>query len=396
LPAETAQVVGPAQQAAERSANRLIFPVPPQPEVVPPASAAATSHAVPVLPLNGPVVIPPSQSLAARDASRLQLPAQAPDVAAPASAIAQRNAAQALPMARPEVVPPAQTAGARNLAALAVPAPAQNVVPPASSVAQRNLAGMKLSAPSQAVVPPAQPVAAGAQMNQLLALSVQPVAPVGPVSVPEGNRRGEFAVSPEGRPGATAAPETRAANNAQPPGAPAKLFVAPPPNRIVADAVVAAPPSLPKSSNSPERADVPADRIDNQVFAGRRNYAIRLSMPNINSAMGSWIIRFAELNPDNPEQAGLSTPEPIRKVDPAYPAAMMRDRIEGVVVLHAIIRSDGTVADVRVLEGFDPRLDENARSALEQWRFRPGTRNGVPVDVEAVVRVPFRVPKPAF
>jgi protein TonB len=256
---------------------------------------------------------------------------------------------------------------------------------------------MNLGAPSQAVIPPAQPIARGAQMNQLLALNVQPVSPVGPVSVPEGNRHGEFAVSPEGRPGATAAPETRAANQAQPPSAPARLFVAPPPNKITAEAVVAAPPSPLKPSTSLERTDVPADRIDRQVFGSRKHYAVRLSMPNINSAMGSWIIRFAELNPDSPaDQADLSTPEPIRKVDPAYPAAMVRDRIEGVVVLHAIIRSDGSVSDVRVLEGFDPRLDENARSALEQWRFRPGTRNGVPIDVEAVVRVPFRVPKREF
>ena len=70
--------------------------------------------------------------------------------------------------------------------------------------------------------------------------------------------------------------------------------------------------------------------------------------------------------------------------------------MEGVVVLHAVIRSDGSVGDVRVLEGFYRELDENARVALEQWRFRPGTKNGVPVDVEAVIRVPFRVPHNAF
>ena len=54
------------------------------------------------------------------------------------------------------------------------------------------------------------------------------------------------------------------------------------------------------------------------------------------------------------------------------------------------------VGDVRVLDGFDARLDENARLALEKWKFRPGTRNGVAVDVEAVVRVPFKLAKQAF
>jgi TonB family protein len=400
IPAEVAQVVPPAQQTAERGASRLIFPVPPQPQVVPPASDVVASHAVPALPLNGPVVVPPAQAAATRDTSRLQLPPQAPDVAAPASSVAQRNAmAHALPLARPEVVPPAQNASARNLASLAVPAPAQSVVPPApaASMAQRNFTGIGLTEPAQTVVPPAQPIATGGHTGQLLALNAQPVAPVGPVSVPEGNRRGEFAAGPEGRTGATAVPESRAGENASTTSEQAKIFVAPPPNKIVADAVVAAPAAPPKPSKLLERTDVPADRIDNQVFGTRRHYAIRLSMPNINSAMGSWIIRFAELHPDDPsQQDDLSTPEPVRKVDPAYPASMVRDRIEGVVVLHAIIRSDGTVTDVRVLEGFDQRLDENARSALSQWRFRPGTRKGVPVDVEAVVRVPFRAPKPAF
>jgi len=74
----------------------------------------------------------------------------------------------------------------------------------------------------------------------------------------------------------------------------------------------------------------------------------------------------------------------------------MHDRVEGVVVLYAIIRSDGSVDGVRVLEGVDERLNENARKALQQWRFRPGTKDGQPVDIEAVVRVPFKVPRNPF
>jgi len=74
----------------------------------------------------------------------------------------------------------------------------------------------------------------------------------------------------------------------------------------------------------------------------------------------------------------------------------MQDHVQGTVTLYAIIHSDGTVGDVRILDGFDARLDENARLALEKWKFRPGTRNGTPVDVEAVVKVPFKLAKPAF
>jgi protein TonB len=66
------------------------------------------------------------------------------------------------------------------------------------------------------------------------------------------------------------------------------------------------------------------------------------------------------------------------------------------VILYAVIHSDGSVGEVKVLEGFDDRLNENARKALEQWHFRPGTKDGMPVDIEAVVRVPFKVPHSSF
>jgi protein TonB len=119
-------------------------------------------------------------------------------------------------------------------------------------------------------------------------------------------------------------------------------------------------------------------------------------MPNLASSTGSWSIRFAELNATGHGESGLGAPEAITKVDPAYPQDLMHDRVEGVVVLYAIIHADGSVGDVRVLEGFDERLNENARKALAQWRFRPGTKDGIPVDVEAVVRVPFKVPRREF
>ena len=123
---------------------------------------------------------------------------------------------------------------------------------------------------------------------------------------------------------------------------------------------------------------------------------MRLSMPNLASSTGSWSIRFAELNATGHGGSDLSAPEAITKVDPAYPQDLMHDRVEGVVVLYAVIHADGSVGDVRVLEGFDERLNENARKALAQWRFRPGTKDGQPVDIEAVVRVPFKVPRREF
>ncbi len=66
------------------------------------------------------------------------------------------------------------------------------------------------------------------------------------------------------------------------------------------------------------------------------------------------------------------------------------------MVLYAIIHADGSVGDVRVLHGIDRRLDENACVALSRWHFRPATKNGSAVELEAVVQIPFRVRKLQF
>jgi TonB family protein len=333
-----------------------------------------------VLPIVGPVVVAPAQQPVAH--IRLELAAQAPEVAAPAAAIAPRRII------------------ANRLSEAAL-----QVVPPAQSTVSRSLSASILPDISQPVVPPSPPIAGGGtnstSMGQMLALNAQPVAPVGPLTVPEGNHRGAFAVGPSGHRNATARPEIVAGDStpSSHPGsnsAAANIYVSAPPVKIAPNnAIVAAPASIPPVRNLPPRT-APADRFDSEIFGLRRRYSVRLSMPNLNSAIGSWIMRFARLNSEPGHEEDLSAPEPLRKVDPAYPASFVHDRIEGTVVLYAVIHSDGSISDVRVLEGFDSKLDEYARAALEQWRFRPGTRDGIPIDVEAVVRVPFRVPKAAF
>jgi len=132
------------------------------------------------------------------------------------------------------------------------------------------------------------------------------------------------------------------------------------------------------------------------VFGNKRFYSITLNMPNLNSAGGSWVIRFAELKLDptshgaNDPPTDLSQPMATRKVDPAYPMQLMRENVHGTVILYAVIHSDGTVANVRVLRGVDQRLDRFASEAVAQWKFDPATKHGVPVDVEATFQIPFR------
>jgi TonB family protein len=141
-------------------------------------------------------------------------------------------------------------------------------------------------------------------------------------------------------------------------------------------------------------SSVKHDTIEDSVFGNKKYYSMILNMPNLTSAGGSWIIRFAELN-DTKKVGELTAPVATIKVDPAYPSEAIRNKVEGTVVLYAVIHSDGSVADVRVLRGVEQQLDANACEALSHWHFRPATKNGAPVDLESVVQIPFAIRKSA-
>ncbi|HET9838764.1 MAG TPA: TonB family protein [Candidatus Angelobacter sp.] len=385
LPLADPEVAPPTPEVAS-NLHPLIFPPTATPVVAAPSTPVAGSRPVRALPLEGPLVVPPAPDSVARNPQALQIPAQSPpQVAAPAADVASGSgrplSTQTLPMSAPQVAPPAPSAVGGNISRFGLPSADATAAPPAQPVSTGGSAREK-------------------DVGQLLVLNAQPAAPAEPIKVPEGNRPGEFAAGPQGRPGASALPEIAAGTSAPAANRPGSdsgnTYISAPPVKITANAVVAAPPPAARPLTPDKTDGRPATRIDTQVFGARRHYSMRLSMPNLSSSVGSWTVRFAELNATGPAGDDLSAPEAITKVDPAYPQDLMQDRIEGVVVLYAIIRSDGSVDGVRVLDGFDERLNENARKALQQWKFRPGTKNGQPVDIEAVVRVPFRVRRNSF
>jgi TonB family protein len=68
-------------------------------------------------------------------------------------------------------------------------------------------------------------------------------------------------------------------------------------------------------------------------------------------------------------------PGVIKRVEPIYPPIARAARIEGVVMLDAVILKDGSVDRVQVLKSANPILDKSAADALKQWRFTPGNQN---------------------
>ena len=165
-----------------------------------------------------------------------------------------------------------------------------------------------------------------------------------------------------------------------------------------------APPMI-----DPEQAPVRSKRAD-VLFFDRQVFVLAINTPNVTSYSGSWVIRFAERarngnkrhdatrfgkendeEPEDDSQGRLSAPEPRLKVDPKYIRAAAEERVEGTVTLYAVIQNDGRVRDIEVVESLDDRLDDSAMAALAQWRFHPATKLGVPVEVDALIDIPFRL-----
>ena len=78
----------------------------------------------------------------------------------------------------------------------------------------------------------------------------------------------------------------------------------------------------------------------------------------------------------------------IHDVPPQYPTEAGRARIEGTVVLMAVIGEDGTVKDVHVESGL-PVLAQAAVDAVKQWRYKPYLIDGKPVEVDSRITINF-------
>jgi protein TonB len=72
-----------------------------------------------------------------------------------------------------------------------------------------------------------------------------------------------------------------------------------------------------------------------------------------------------------------------------YPEAARRLRLEGIVILEAIILKDGTVGSIRTLRSLNELLDQAAMDCLRSYRFEPGKINGRPVDSYYVLTVRY-------
>jgi TonB family protein len=88
---------------------------------------------------------------------------------------------------------------------------------------------------------------------------------------------------------------------------------------------------------------------------------------------------------------GTTPPSLLKKLEPEYTEEARVEKIAGTVLLTVVIETDGTASSFQILKGVGFGLDEKAVEAISQWKFKPGTRDGAPVPVQAQIEVNFRL-----
>jgi len=395
-----------------------LHPTHPRQTLIQPRAPQEPPKILPALPnivqLAGPQPERPKLQLSAKELTSLR-------PKAPASLAASNVAA-------PEILAQEKQAGAIDIASSsqAPPKPLLPVNPMSAPRAVSQKTETNAAAPDIGGRP--------GDSETLIALSATPAPVAPPPAIPAGNLSARVSISPDGpkpgTPGGTASgndarganaaggggrgpegifisggnsantspvsglgigPASRGTGNALPSRPVPRARIAPEGSKSLSADAEGAAQSAPKLGLSPR-----------EVLGAKHVYTLHVNMPNLTSASGSWVLNFAELNEANTGgyagsvTADLAGPEPLKKVDPKYPPELRTLHVDGEVILYAIIRKDGSVDSIQLLHSVDPRLDANAMEALAQWKFHPAEKHGEPVDLEAVVHIPFRSRGPAF
>ena len=95
--------------------------------------------------------------------------------------------------------------------------------------------------------------------------------------------------------------------------------------------------------------------------------------------------------PDGVSRVGgdVLAPRLVQQVKPNYTAAAMREKIQGIVTLDAVVKTDGSVGEVRVAKSLDREngLDDEAINCVKKWRFKPASRKSDGVLIPVVVQI---------
>lgn len=164
-----------------------------------------------------------------------------------------------------------------------------------------------------------------------------------------------------------------------------------PPRKVVlyADRVRSLPVSTLSVPLRPASRTIPG-RID-AIFRNRDVYTMVIPIENIAGYNGDWIIWFAERDQKAGGSPTVRAPVPLRKfesVEPVPPGARTEIRVQ----LQAVITKEGKFDRILLLRDLSPALESAVLRDVKSWEFKPATRDGVPVDIDVVLEIPFSLP----
>jgi len=90
-------------------------------------------------------------------------------------------------------------------------------------------------------------------------------------------------------------------------------------------------------------------------------------------------------------RGNITQPAIISKLEPEYSEEARKAKHQGSVLLQIVVDEHGQPRDIVVTQGLGLGLDERAVEAVKKWKFKPGTQNGKPVPMTAIVQVTFRL-----
>jgi TonB family protein len=87
----------------------------------------------------------------------------------------------------------------------------------------------------------------------------------------------------------------------------------------------------------------------------------------------------------------VTAPRLLSQVRPSYTATALDRRVQGSVVLEAVVTTTGIPSQIRVVRSLDPELDDEAIKAVRGWKFVPGQMSGTPVAVLVTIVLDFTI-----
>jgi TonB family protein len=293
-------------------------------------------------------------------------------------------------LAKMFVPPPAAAAKPGAAPVISAPAPSMSSPAASSQVALPETADTLLAPP-----PPAPVATPGNGKVDIAVANLNPPESAKPV-LPEGKRAGEFSKAPEKGPPATGAETTAALTvpdltiRGTGTNTPVKAPEEPPPTTTVlySERVRNIPTTGLSVPLRPANRMIPA-AIDSR-FQGRNVYTIVIPIENMPAYSGDWIMWFASKDSAAGGNPIVRAPVPFRKIEKA--GNEQRGRSGQRVQVSATLGANGKLTGISVITGAIPGLAEAAIQDIASWEFKPATRNGMPVEVDVVIEIPFNPP----